>query len=164
MTHVEERCVCTSGLSSGYPPDMIFEQQPGPGLRPPCRSRFCRASATRRFARSPTRSSTVGLRPPEPAGSPPRQRGRPSSLFASVWLPRSPTIVCSSIPRLRCRFRRSARSHRAIYRRARLSDWSTRCRVSIARSCWSARTPAFGGEKLQGYADATSTRCAPASA
>jgi hypothetical protein len=54
-------------------------------------------------------------------------------------------------------------SLRAIYRRARLSAWSTKCPLSIARWCWSVRTPAFGGEKPQGYADATSTRCAPAS-
>jgi hypothetical protein len=52
MTHVAERCVCTSGSSSGTRRDMIFVRQPWPGLKPPCRSRFCLASATRRFARS----------------------------------------------------------------------------------------------------------------
>jgi hypothetical protein len=40
------------GLCSGYPPGMIFEQQPGPASKPPCRNRSCPASATRRFARS----------------------------------------------------------------------------------------------------------------
>jgi len=41
---------------------------------------------------------------------------------------------------------------------------STKCTVSIAPWCWSARMPDFAGEKLQGCADATSTRSARASA
>jgi len=48
-------------LRSGYSPDMIFERQPGLGSKPPCKSRFCLASATRRFARSPTVASDDGL-------------------------------------------------------------------------------------------------------
>jgi integrase len=36
-------------------------------------------------------------------------------------MPRSPTIVCSSIPPLQCRSRRNAKSPHAIYRRVRLS-------------------------------------------
>ena len=52
MTHGAGKCVCMSGLSYGYPRDMIFERQPGLGSKPPCRSKFCPASATRRFARS----------------------------------------------------------------------------------------------------------------
>jgi hypothetical protein len=58
----------------------------------------------------------------------------------------------------------SARSRRAIYRRARSSASSTKCTVSIAPWCWSARMPDFAGEKLQGCGDATSTRSARASA
>jgi site-specific recombinase XerD len=50
-------------------------------------------------------------------------------------------------PAMQCLFRRSAKSLRVIYRRARLSAWSTKCPLSIARWCWSVPTPAFGGEK-----------------
>jgi hypothetical protein len=56
------------------------------------------------------------------------------------------------------------RSPRAIYRKARSSVLSTRCLLNTAPLCWSARTPVFAGEKLQVYAGATSTRCAPTSA
>jgi hypothetical protein len=52
VTHGAGKCVSMSGLSYGYPRDMIFERQPGLGSKPPCRSKFCPASATRRFARS----------------------------------------------------------------------------------------------------------------
>jgi hypothetical protein len=43
------KCVYMSGLSCGCPRDMIFERQHGLGPRPQCRSRSCRASATRRL-------------------------------------------------------------------------------------------------------------------
>jgi hypothetical protein len=71
-------------------------------LRPPCRSRFYRASATRRFGRSPTAEFDSGSPTCWPAASPPRQPGKLCSRFASVWMPRSPTIVCSSTPPLQC--------------------------------------------------------------
>ena len=57
--------------------------------------------------------------------------------------------------RPRCPFRLSDRSRRGIYRKAKLSASWMRCLVSIAPSCWSARTPDFVGEKLQVYAGAT---------
>jgi hypothetical protein len=152
------------GLSCGCPRDMVFDRQPGPGSKPPCRSRSCLASATRRFARSRMVASDNGSPISWPAASRRRRPGRQCSRCASAWMPRSLTIDCSSIPPLPCRSRRSARSPHATYRRVRLSAWSTKCLLSIARWCWSVRTRDFGGEKRQVSADAISTRCAPASA
>ena len=86
------------------------------------------------------------------------------SLCGNAWMLRLRTNAFSSIPRVPCPFLLSARSRRAICRRARLSASSTRCPLSTAPSYWSAATPDFAGEKLQGYGDGTSTRYAPASA
>jgi hypothetical protein len=135
--------------------DMIFEQQPGPGLRPPCRSRFYRASATRRFGRSPTAESDSGTCLASGFSAATTRKAvfaLRQCLDAAIADDRLQFNPATAVP-----LPTEHQSLRAICRRARLSARSTKCPLSIGRWCWSVRTPEFGGEKLRAYADAIAT-------
>ena len=106
-------------------------------------------SATRPFARSRMRASDNGSQSPASGLSAATTRkavfALRQCLDAAIADNRLQFNPATAVP-----LPTERQKPRAIYRRARLSASWMRCLLSIAPSCWSGRTPDFGGEKLQG--------------